>query len=99
MFLDQLQSAGVWAPTIVWLSAQPAEAYWPGARASPAPVVTVTVVLMPLRWNAIAPAAVVKVQYHAECVAHKCLEHPHKGPLYYSLNTAGTVLAQLYPAL
>ena len=26
--LGQLQSAGVWAPTIVWLSEPPADAYW-----------------------------------------------------------------------
>ena len=40
-----------------------------------------------------------KFEYPAECVAHKCPGHPHKGLLYYSLSTAGTVPAELYPAL
>ena len=38
-------------------------------------------------------------KYPAECVAHRCPGHPHKGPRYYSLSTAGTVPAELYPAL
>ena len=40
-----------------------------------------------------------KFKYPAECVAHRCLGHPRKGPLYYSLNTAGMVPAELHPAL
>ena len=32
-------------------------------------------------------------------MAHKCPGHPNKGPLYYSLGTAGTVPAELGPAL
>ena len=50
-------------------------------------------------WIAIATAAVAKFKYPVECVAHKCPGHPNKGPLYYSLNTAGTVRAELCPAL
>ena len=97
--LDQLQSAGVWASTIVWLSEPPADAYWQWAQASPAPLVTVTAVLPPWLWIAIAPAVVAKFKYPIECVAHRGPGHPHKGPLYYSLSTAGTVPAELYPAL
>ena len=97
--LGQLQSARVWAPTIVWLSEQPADTYWQWAWASAAPLVTVTAVLPPWPWIAIAPAAVAKFKYAAECVAHRCPGHPHKGPLYYSLSTAGMVPAELYPAL
>ena len=97
--LDQLQAEGVWAPAIVWLPAQPAEAYWRWAWTSPAPLVTVTTVLPPWLWIAIAPAAVAKFKYPAECVAHRCPGHPHKGLLYYSLNTAGTKPAELYPAV
>ena len=33
------------------------------------------------------------------CAAHRCAEHPHNGPLCYLLSTAGTVPAELYPAL
>ena len=43
--LDHLQSAGLWAPTIVWMSAPPADADWQWAQASPAPLVTVTTAL------------------------------------------------------
>ena len=43
--LDHLRSAGVWAPTIVWMSAPPADAYWQLAQASQAPLVTVTMAL------------------------------------------------------
>ena len=93
--LGQLQSAGVWAPTIVWMSEPPADAYWQWARASPPPVVTVTTTLPPWPWIAIAPAAVAKFKYPVECVAHKCPGHPKKGPLYYSLGTGGTVPAEL----
>ena len=96
--LGQLQDAGVWAPTIVWLSAQPTEAYWQWARTSPAPLVTVTTALPPWPWIAITPAAVAKFKYPAECVADKCPGHPNKGPLYYSLSTV-TVPAELYLAL
>ena len=95
----QLQSGGVWAPTIVWLSELPAEAYWQWAQASPAPLVTVTAALPPWPWIAIAPAAVAKFKYPVECVAHRCRGHPNKGPLYYSLGTTGTVPAELNPAL
>ena len=35
--LGQLQSAGVWVPTIMWLSEPPADAYRQWAQASPAP--------------------------------------------------------------
>ena len=97
--LHQLHSAGVWAPTIVSLSEQPADAYWQWAQASPVPLVLVTAVLPPWPWIAIAPAAVVKYKYPAECVAHRCPGHLHKGPLYYLLSTARTVPAELYPAL
>ena len=89
----------MWAPTIVWMSEPPANAYWQRAQASPAPLVTVTTTLPPWPWIAIAPAAVAKFKYPAECVAHKCPGHPKKGPLYYSLGTAGTVPAELGPAL
>ena len=78
--LDQLHSAGVWAPTIVWLSEQPADAHWQWAQASLAPLVTVTAVLPPWPWIAIAMAAVAKFKYPAECVAHRCPGDPHKGP-------------------
>ena len=30
---------------------------------------------------------------------HRCPRHPYKGPLYYSLNTMGTLPAELHPAL
>ena len=89
----QLQSAGVWAPTIVWLSEPPADAYWQWAQASPAPLVTVTTTLPPWPWIAIALAAVAKVKYPAECVAHRCPRHPNKGPLYYSLVWGGGGIA------
>ena len=94
--LGQLQSLGVWAPTIGWLSELPADAYWQWAQASPAPLITVSTALP---WIAIAPAAVAKFKYPAECVAHRCPWHPNKGPLYYSLGTACTVPAALDPAL
>ena len=58
--LDQLRSAGVWVPTIVWMTAPPADAYWQWAQASPAPLVTVTTALPPWPWIAISPAAVAK---------------------------------------
>ena len=95
MSLDQLQSAGVWAPTIVWLSEQPVDAYCQWAQASLAPLVIVFAVLTPWPWIAIGPAAVAKFKSPTECVAHGCLGHPHKGPLYYSPGTAGTVPAEL----
>ena len=95
--LDHLRSSGVWAPTIVWMFAPPADAYWQWAQASPVPLVTVTTALPP--WIAIAPAAVAKFKYPAECVAHRCPGHPNTGPLCYSLGTAGTVPAELGPAL
>ena len=60
---------------------------------------TITSTLPPLPWIAIAPAAVARFKYPAECVAHKCPGHPHKGPLYYSLDTVGTVPAELHQAL
>ena len=97
--LGQLQSAGVWAPTIVWMSEPPADAYWQWAQASPAPLVTVTMTLLPWPWIAIAPAAVAKFKYPAECVAHRRPRHLNKGPLYYSLGMARTVPAELGPAL
>ena len=97
--LAQLQSTGVWAPTIVWMAAPPTDAYWHWAQTSQAPLVTVTAALPPCPWIAIAPAAVAKFKYPAECVTHECPGHPNKGPLYYSLNTAGTVPAELGPAL
>ena len=40
-----------------------------------------------------------KLKYPAECVPHRCPGDPHKGALYYSLNTARTVPAELNPAL
>ena len=97
--LAQLRSEGVWAPTIVWMSVPPADAYWQWARVSQAPLITVTTALPPFPWIAIALAEVAKFKYPAERVAHKCPGHPSKGPLYYSLNTAGTVPAELSPAL
>ena len=60
---------------------------------------TVTSTLPPFLWIAIAPAAVARFQYPAECMAHKCPGHPHKGPLYYSLDTVGTMPAELHQAL
>ena len=93
--LAWLQCTGVWVPTMVWMNAPPpTDAYW-----LLAPLVTVTMALPPFPWIAIAPAAVAKFKYPAECVAHKCLGHPSKGPLYYSLDTVGTVPAELNPAL
>ena len=53
----------------------------------------------PWPWIAIAPAVVAKFKYPTEYVAHRCPGHPNKGPLYYSLGTAGTVPAELDPAL
>ena len=101
--LGQLQGARVWAPTIVWLSEPPADAYWQWARASPAPLITVITTLPPwlwiAPWIAIAPAAVAKFKYPVECVAHRCPGHPNKGPLCYSLGMAGTVPTVLGPAL
>ena len=97
--LAQLQLTGVWAPTIVWLAAPPTDAYWQWAKTSLAPLVTVTAALPPLPWIAIAPAAVALFKYPVECVAHKCPGHPRKGPLYYSLDTVGTVPAELHQAL
>ena len=55
--------------------------------------------MSPWPWIAIAPAAVAKFKYPAECVAHRCLGPPYKGPLYYSLNTVGTLPAELHPAM
>ena len=89
----------MWAPTIVWLSEPPVDAYWQWAQASPAPLVTVITTLLPWLWIAIAAAAVAKFKYPAERVAHRCPRHPNKGPLYYSLGTVGTVPAELDPAL
>ena len=97
--LAQLQRTGVRAPTVVWTTAPPTAAYWNWASTSQAPLVTVTSTLPPFPWIAIAPAAVARFQYPAECMAHKCPGHPHKGPLYYSLDTVGTVPAELHQAL
>ena len=77
----------------------PADAYWQWAQVSPAPLVTVTTTLPLWPRIAIAPAAVAKFKYPAECVAHKFPGHPNKGSLYYSLGTAGTIPAELGPAL
>ena len=86
--LAQLQRTGVWVPTIVWMATPPTAAYCRWAKTSQAPLVTVTAALPPFPWIAIAPAAVAHFQYPAECVAHRCPGHPHKGPLYYSpINT------------
>ena len=98
-FLAQLQRTGVWAPTIVWMAAPLTAAYWQWAKTSQAPLVTVTAALPPFPWIAIAPAAVANFQYPAECVAHRCPGHPHKGPLYYSLDKVGAVPAELHQAL
>ena len=97
--LARLQHTGVWAPTIVRMAAPPTAAYWQWAKTSQAPLVTVTAALPPFPWIAIAPAAVAKFQYPVECVAHRCPGHPHKGPLYYSLDTVGAVPAELHQAL
>ena len=50
-------------------------------------------------WIAIAPPAVAKFKYPAECSEHRCPGHRNKVPLCYTLSTVGTVLAELYPAL
>ena len=92
MLLDQLQGTGVRTPAIVWLSKKPTAAYQQWGQAPHAPLVTVTTAMLPWPWIAIAPAAMAKFKYPAECVAHRCPRHPYKGPLYYSLNT-------LHPAL
>ena len=97
--LAQLQRTGVRAPIVVWTTAPSTAAYWNWASTSQAPLVTVTSTLPPFPWIAIAPAAVARFQYPAECMAHKCPGHPHKGPLYYSLDTVGTVPAELHQAL
>ena len=99
VLLDQLQATGVRTPTIVWLSGQPKEAWRQWAQTSPAPLVTVTTVVPLWPWIAIAPAAVAKFKYPAECVAHKCPGHPYRGPRYNSLSTVGTLPAELHPAL
>ena len=97
--LARLQHTGVLAPTIAWMAAPPTAAYRQWAKTSQAPLVTVTAALPPFPWIAIAPAAVAKFQYPAECVAHGCPGHPHKGPLYYSLDMVGAVPAELHQAL
>ena len=97
--LAQLQRTGVRAPTVVWMAAPPTTAYWSWASTSQAPLVTVTSTLPPFPWIAIAPAAVARFQYPAECMAHRCPGHPHKGPLYYSLDTVGAVPVELHQAL
>ena len=85
-------------PTIVWLSGQRTAAYWQWAQASLAPLVRVATAVPPWLWIAIAPAAVAKFKYPAECVAHKCPGHPYKRPLYYSLSTVGMLPVELHPA-
>ena len=80
------------------MAAPPTAAYWQWAKTSQAPLVTVTAALPPFPWIAMAPAAVAHFKYLAECVAHRCPGHPHKGPLYYSLDTVGTVPAELNQA-
>ena len=97
--LAQLQRTGVWAPIIMWMATPPTAAYWRWAKLSQAPLVTVIAALPPFPWIARAPAAVAHFQYLAECVAHRCPGHPHKGPLYYSLDTVGAVPAELHQAL
>ena len=97
--LAQLQRTGVRAPTVVWATAPPTAAYWNWASTSQAPLVTVTSTLPPFLWIAISPAAVARFQYPAECMAHKCPGHPHKGPLLHSLDTVGSVPAELHQAL
>ena len=87
------------APTIMWLSRPPAEAYWRWAGTSPAPLVTVTTSVSPWPWIAVSPAAIPKFKYPAVCVAHRCPSHPYRGPLYYSLHAVGTPPAELHPAL
>ena len=86
-------------PNIVWMAAPPSDAYWQWAQTSQAPLVTVTAALPPCPWIAIGPAAIAKFKYPAKCVVHKCPGHPNKGPLYYSLDTAGMVPAELSIAL
>ena len=99
MSLAQVQSTGVWAPTIVWMAAPPTDAYWHWAHTSQALLVTVTAALPPSPWMAIAPAAVAKFKYPGECVVHKCPGHRNKGPLCYLLDTAGAVPVELGPPL
>ena len=60
-------ATGVQMLSIVWLSGQPQR-----AQTSPAPLGTVTIAVPPWLWIAIAPAAVTKCKFPAECVAHKC---------------------------
>ena len=98
-FATRARRTGVWAPTIVWMTAPPTATYWQWAKTSQASLVTVTAALPPFPWIAIAPATVAHFQYPAECVAPMCPGHPHKGPLYYSLNTVGTLPAELHQAL
>ena len=62
-------------------------------------MVSITTTLPPRPWIAVAPAAVAKFKYPAECVAHKCPGHPKKGSLFYSLGTVRIVPAELGPAL
>ena len=45
--VEYLQGTRVHAPTILWLSRPPAEAYWQWVRASPAPLVTVITSVQP----------------------------------------------------
>ena len=97
--LAQLHLTRVKAPTIVWLAATSTGAYRQWAKASRAPLVTVTTALPPIPRIAIAPAAVAHFKYPEGCMAHKCPGHPTKGPLYYSLDTMGTVPAELHHAL
>ena len=59
---------------------------------------TVITAMPSIPWIAIAQAAVALFKYPSECVAHKCPGHPNKGPLYYSLNTVGTLPAELHQA-
>ena len=87
--LGQLHD-GVWTPTIVWPTERRTEAYWQWTQASRAPLVTGTIALPLWPWIAIAAAAVAKFNNPGECVVHRCLGHPNKGPLYYSLSTVGT---------
>ena len=97
--LAQLQRTGVRTPTVVWTTTPPTAAYLNSASTSKATLVTVTWTLPPFPWIAIAPVVVARFRYQAESMAHKCPGHPHKGPLYYPLDTVGSVPAELHQAL
>ena len=85
------------APTIIWLSEKPTVAYWQWVPSTSAPLVMLITALAPGPCIAVAPAAVAQFKYSA--VLQTCPQYKYKGPLYYSLSTVGTLLAELHPGL